>query len=306
MDSAIWLRDAEVVACAGDQAAWYLNGQLSVNVDSLEIGSGRRALLLEPDGSLVAPVGVKRRGESEFALFLPLGSGPKALDRLERFRLRTKVSFGVSAGCTIFLSGGDGDECEGLEGLVMARIPAAAPANSVVVGGLVAGELYCELSRDSAERLLSDIGPLDDTDISRIISGQPEWGLEITGGMNPTELGETFIRSRADFQKGCYTGQELIERVDSRGYKTPRHMSSFILRGDPAMLSSFEGRTFEEQGRPVFTLTSYQFCPSFNCGIGLGFVHRLAGEFRSKMKLDSGEIEAVAVGELAKAIRERQ
>ncbi len=306
MDSAIWLRDAEVVVCAGDQAAWYLNGQLSVNVDSLEIGNAKRALLLEPDGSLVAPVGVERRGEAEFALFMPVGSQAKATERLERFRLRTKVSFSISAGCTVFLSGSDGEECEGLLGLIMARIPAAAPANCVVVGGLSIGALYCELACSGAETLLSDIGSLDNTNFSRIISGQPEWGSEITGGMNPTELGEAFIRSRADFQKGCYTGQELIERVDSRGYKTPRHMSSFIVSGDPARLSSFEKKTFEEQGRPVFTLTSYRFCPSFNCGIGLGFVHRLAGEFRSKMEFDSGEIEAIAVGELAKAIRERR
>ena len=306
MDSAIWLRDAEVLVCDGEQAAWYLNGQLSVSVDSLEIGNAKRALLLEPDGSLVAPVGVKRRGEAEFALFVPVGSQAKAMERLERFRLRTKVSFSTLAGCVVFLSDGVGEECEALEEAVMARIPSAAPASCVAVGGLSVGELYGELSCGDAERLLSDIGSLDNTDFSRIISGQPEWGSEITGGMNPTELGEAFIHSRADFQKGCYTGQELIERVDSRGYKTPRHMSSFIVSGDPATLSSFEEKTFEEQGRPVYTLTSYQFCPSFNCGIGLGFVHRLAGEFRSKMEFDSVEIEAMAVGELAKAIRERR
>ncbi len=306
MDSAIWLRDAEVLVCDGEQAAWYLNGQLSVSVDSLEIGNAKRALLLEPDGLLVAPVGVKRRGEAEFALFVPVGSQAKAMERLERFRLRTKVSFSTLAGCVVFLSDGVGEECEALEEAVMARIPSAAPASCVAVGGLSVGELYCELACGDAERLLSDIGSLDNTDFSRIISGQPEWGSEITGGMNPTELGETFIHSRADFQKGCYTGQELIERVDSRGYKTPRHMSSFIVSGDPATLSSFEEKTFEEQGRPVYTLTSYQFCPSFNCGIGLGFVHRLAGEFRSKMEFDSVEIEAMAVGELAKAIRERR
>ena len=306
MDSAIWLRDAEVLVCDGEQAAWYLNGQLSVSVDSLEIGNAKRALLLEPDGLLVAPVGVKRRGEAEFALFVPVGSQAKAMERVERFRLRTKVSFSTSAGCVVFLLDGVSEGCEALEEAVMARITSAAPASCVAVGGLSVGELYGELSCGDAERLLSDIGSLDNTDFSRIISGQPEWGSEIMGGMNPTELGEAFIHSRADFQKGCYTGQELIERVDSRGYKTPRHMSSFIVSGDPATLSSFEEKTFEEQGRPVYTLTSYQFCPSFNCGIGLGFVHRLAGEFRSKMEFDSVEIEAMAVGELAKAIRERR
>ena len=303
MNSAIWVRESDVLTCSGEQAAWYLNGQLSVNVDSLEIGGTRRALLLEPDGSLVVPAGVTRKGEEEFALFAPGGCSVDAVARLERFKLRTKVDFKLSAGSVISFAHFEGTDGAGLRQEVRSLISDAVSADSFDLAGITIGELYSGFNRADIEALLGATGHLDVTDASRILAAQPEWGHEISGGMNPTELGEAFIRARADFQKGCYTGQELIERVDSRGYKTPRRFASFLVTGDPVALNEFSRGVVEEAGRPVFTVTSYSYFAARGCGIGLGFSHRAGGEFRSRVALDSVMVHALEIGELYGAVQ---
>ena len=34
------------------------------------------------------------------------------------------------------------------------------------------------------------------------------------------------------FTKGCYTGQELVARIDSRGGNVPRHLRGLVIEGD--------------------------------------------------------------------------
>ncbi len=48
----------------------------------------------------------------------------------------------------------------------------------------------------------------------RVEAGLPSAGSEITSDYNPLEAG---LRESICFQKGCYTGQEIIARLDSQG-----------------------------------------------------------------------------------------
>jgi aminomethyltransferase len=54
----------------------------------------------------------------------------------------------------------------------------------------------------------------DDYEYLRIESSQPLFGYELTQDYIPLEAG---LRSDISFNKGCYTGQEIIARMDSRG-----------------------------------------------------------------------------------------
>ena len=57
----------------------------------------------------------------------------------------------------------------------------------------------------------------------RIEAGWPRMGREIVSG--ETIPGETGLNALAvNFQKGCYPGQELVERMDSRGAAAPRSL----------------------------------------------------------------------------------
>ncbi len=62
----------------------------------------------------------------------------------------------------------------------------------------------------------SGIIPADDDayDYLRIESGRPRFGRELTKEYIPLEAG---LRADISFDKGCYTGQEIIARMDSRG-----------------------------------------------------------------------------------------
>jgi folate-binding protein YgfZ len=62
------------------------------------------------------------------------------------------------------------------------------------------------------------------TEVERIRSGVPAMGAELTEHTIPAEVGQWFIDASVSFTKGCYTGQELVARVDSRGSNTPRHL----------------------------------------------------------------------------------
>ncbi len=306
MGSAIWIRDTEVISSCGEQAGWYLNGQLSVNVDSLGIGEAKRALLLEPDGSLVVPVGVVRAGEQEFTLYVPVGTSNQVLARLERFRLRTKVTFARSSGSVVSFSHDPESGSGYILRILNSRVPELVFTDSAVVGVVSLGECYTGLGSAEVGDLLSDVEFFDRTMISRILAGEALWRSEIFQGMNPTELGESFTRARADFTKGCYTGQELIERVDSRGYKTPRRLSNFLIYGfasDPARLVD---RVFKEDGKAVFTVTSAEAYPPGESVIALGFVHRIGGEFRSQLLGEDGSVHAVGLGEIPRVLLHRE
>jgi tRNA-modifying protein YgfZ len=58
----------------------------------------------------------------------------------------------------------------------------------------------------------------------RIEAGVPALGRELDADTIPAEAGPLVIEKSVSFTKGCYTGQELVARVDSRGSNTPRRM----------------------------------------------------------------------------------
>jgi folate-binding protein YgfZ len=58
----------------------------------------------------------------------------------------------------------------------------------------------------------------------RIEAGVPALGHELDGDTIPAEAGALVIEKSVSFTKGCYTGQELVARVDSRGSNTPRRL----------------------------------------------------------------------------------
>ena len=80
-------------------------------------------------------------------------------------------------------------------------------------------------------------------ELARINAGWPRMGAEITAGESiPAETG--VIGQAVSFTKGCYPGQELVERMDSRGSSAPRQLRTVDVPlgarpGDPLLI---EGR----------------------------------------------------------------
>ncbi len=82
------LRPRAYVAVTGPDAASYLERMVSNEVESLEVGGAREALLLTPKARVVATMTVWRRGADDFLLL----SEPHAGERLARELLRSRFA----------------------------------------------------------------------------------------------------------------------------------------------------------------------------------------------------------------------
>lgn len=294
----------DAVAATGEQASWYLEGQLSVSLNDLVVGSSRRALLLDPDGLLVSPLAVQRSSDEEYLLLSPPGTYDSVKSRLERFRLRTKVNFELAFGGGISLyTFGDSSGASQAGNLVVEKIPYVASLDDLGTTQRPLREFVFRGQATEVQDLLSDFLASSNPELNRIIAGEPAWGREIRAGMNPTELGPVYIKARTDFNKGCYTGQELIERVDSRGYNTPKRFSCFIIFGQGESMDN-ESIVVTETGKTVATITSVQQVPRGNFSVGMGFIHRIGGEFRDEISFGNRTLAVVEPGRLLERLLE--
>ena len=107
----------------------------------------------------------------------------------------------------------------------------------------------------TAERIEVPLGwpNLDDPDDerARILAGFPRMGAELTPETIPAEAGRHLIETSVSFTKGCYTGQELVARIDSRGGNVPRPVRLLKGSGPYAV-----GATVCADGETVGTITS--------------------------------------------------
>jgi folate-binding protein YgfZ len=110
----------------------------------------------------------------------------------------------------------------------------------------------------------------------RVEAGFPRHGDELDERTIPAEAG--LVEVSVSFTKGCYTGQELVARIDSRGSNVPRHLRGLLLSGpaepgaglvDLAVASNAAGGVGKELGR----LTSVARSPRLGW-VGLGYVGR--------------------------------
>ncbi len=82
----------------------------------------------------------------------------------------------------------------------------------------------------------------------RILEGTPAYGVDIADRDLPQETNQ--MRA-LNFTKGCYLGQEIVERIRSRG-NVHRTLSGFVLESEP----SAENRALLADDKPVGEMTS--------------------------------------------------
>ena len=74
-----------------------------------------------------------------------------------------------------------------------------------------------------------------------------------------------------EFTKGCYTGQELVARIDSRGSNTPRHLRGIVL-GENVLPPVGAEVVVDDKVRG--TLTSVGESLDLRAPVALAFMHR--------------------------------
>src|SRR3954447_461963 len=86
-----WRVPRDFVQVSGPDARSFLQGQLSQDIDSLAPGSTRMSFLLQPQGKVDAYLRVSCVADDAFLLDVDAGFGDAVVDRLQRFKLRTKA-----------------------------------------------------------------------------------------------------------------------------------------------------------------------------------------------------------------------
>jgi folate-binding protein YgfZ len=209
--------EREVVAVHGDDAVAFLQGQLSQDVEALAVGTSAPSFLLQPTGKVDAWLRVTRTGPDALLLDVDAGWGEPVLARLRRFLLRTKADLELARWQGLAVRGPE----------AAAAVPADLPA-----GALVLAAPWPELPGvDVLGPALELSGP-DDLEPHRIAAGVPAMGAEVGESTIPAELGQWAIDASVSFTKGCYTGQELVARIDSRGGNVPHPVRGLRLQDE--------------------------------------------------------------------------
>lgn len=181
-----WRVPRDFVLVRGPDAASFLQGQLSQDVDAIPLGTSAMSFLLQPQGKVDAYLRVTRVAEDALLLDVDAGFGDDVVARLERFKLRTDAD----------IRRVDGWQCI-----------------ATIEDGVLVEEIIDDID---VEGVPGD--PLD-YEAARIRAGLPRMGSEIDESTIPASLG--VVPQAVSFTKGCYTGQELVARIDSRGGTAP-------------------------------------------------------------------------------------
>ncbi len=246
--------DRDVVTVTGPDAAAYLQGQLSQDVEALEPGESVWSFALQPQGKVDAWLRLTRTAADSFALDVDHGHGEALLARLQRFLLRTRAELTVASVPMVAVRGG-----------AEVEVPEGARALDPAWPGLVGIDLL------GTEQVPQGVrsGSSDELEHLRIEAGVPAMGAELTEATIPAESG--VVERSVSFTKGCFTGQELVARIDSRGGNVPRHLRLLEVEGaEPVAV----GAEVVIDGKVVGTVTSSAPATDGEPPVALAYVGR--------------------------------
>jgi tRNA-modifying protein YgfZ len=235
----------------GPDAAEYLQGQLTNEIEALEPGSGCYAALLDRKGHMQGDMRVLRADAATIWLDLEGEALPAVLRHLSMYKVGRDVEVADRTAERVLFS---------VIGPGAARLIGAPPLGpegshaDLEIGGASCRAIATDVGLDLI-CATGDAGALRETlagagmaevaeeaaEIVRVESGRPRFGREMTTETIPQEAG---INERAvSFEKGCYIGQETVARLHYKG-KPNRHLRG--LRSEARLAAGDEIRVGEK------------------------------------------------------------
>ncbi|WP_036596975.1 YgfZ/GcvT domain-containing protein [Ottowia thiooxydans] len=230
LNGAARLTDLGVIRVVGDEAAKYLQGQLTQDVVLMKPGESRLAALCNPKGRMVASFVMLKRAPDDILLICSRDILAATLKRLSMFVMRSKAKLS------------DATEQFHLFGL----IGQAAQEHSVTDG-----QHLCPLAPadDSPRTLLVSPAEAPEPSATPLDLALWHWADVRSGVALVTQpIVEAFVPQMlnyesiggVNFKKGCYPGQEVVARSQFRGAIKRR-----------AFVAQVDGTT--QAGQEVFT-----------------------------------------------------
>ena len=214
------LKDRSVIAVGGEEAASFLQGLLTNDVERLEEGAARYAGLLTPQGKILFDMLVVRAPGGAFLIDCAAGQAADLARRLGFYKLRSKVSIAdQSADRAVVAFWGDEEPDEAPDSVLYAD-----PRDSRLGWRAI-------MPRGQAVQIGEEHAPTYEA--LRIAAGVPKGGVDfVYGDAFPHDANFDLLRG-VDFDKGCYVGQEVVSRMKHRGTARKR-VARVKLTAEPA------------------------------------------------------------------------
>ena len=246
-------REKDFLRVSGTEAESYLQGQLSQDIEGMSDGEARFTFLLQPSGKVDAWLRITRQAQNDYLLDVDKNYGELVLTRLKRFLLRTDcrvemLNYFLYTEIGNFRNENDFVDC--------ITIPYSW-FGFEFTDYIFKSDSFSEGFTLIDDRVWTEV---------RIKAGIPEMGKEIDTSTIPASLGITDFS--VSFTKGCYTGQELVARMDSRKGGTPYRLVK--ISGTSGMTAS-QGVLLND-GEEIGTITSEIIID--NDFFALGFLKR--------------------------------
>jgi folate-binding protein YgfZ len=228
----------------GEDRVRWLNGMVTNTVKALAEGEHNYTFVLNAQGRIQGDATVFALAD-ELILETDRAQGERLYAHLDRFIIMDDVELSWTEGQTTLGLAGPG--AEALLAALGLPVPAAGSFAAVADGeaSVVVGEGAGQVRRFSLwvaeaaaaklwEQLIgagaAPAGALA-VDALRVLEGTPLYGVDIS---EKTLAQETGQMRALNFNKGCYLGQEIVERVRSRA-NVHRGIRQFALEGAPAV-----------------------------------------------------------------------
>jgi len=271
----------QIVASGKDRVRW-LHNMVTNNIRDLKPGRGNYNFVLNAQGRILGDLYIFNRGESllmetDKAQVDPLLTAMKRFIIMDKVELTADQSHVGVAVCgpksaevleaaALSVAGMDALEVRDCafsdDPVVIIRGPEQKPGwYELWVKTELAGSLSAKL-RDSGAHPVGT----EALEAWRVLQGIPQYGQDIRDRDLPHE---TEQQQALNFNKGCYIGQEIVERIRSRG-QVHRKFTGFEFEG-PATPGKHEA-----EGRVLAEVTTVRCVPASGTQrcLGLGYVRR--------------------------------
>jgi folate-binding protein YgfZ len=314
------------ICLTGADRARFLHGQVTNDVNRLSAGEGCYAAITTAKGKMESDLNIYAL-QDELLLDFEPGLTQKISQRLEKFIVSDDVQVVDVAPLYGLLSVQGPRAGEVIKALGIFPDPPTKEFQSVKISDSTLGEIYLmnQLRIDGsaggahgvtrptlgfdlfvptdslgavADKLIAAAKSVggracgwDALEIARIEAGIPRFGADMDESNIPLECG---IESRAvSYQKGCYIGQEVINRIHSIGHVN-KELRGLRLADDLKDLPAKGDKLFHD-GKEVGYVTSAVKSPALNVNIALGYVRR-------EMNVPGAELMLQSAGAQSKAL----
>jgi glycine cleavage system T protein len=268
----------------------FLQGMVSNDLRSLAPGAGQHAAVLNQQGKVLSDVRILC-SENSFYLELWEFVKDKIVEHLNRYLVADEVEIADRSGeyAVFSLQGPHAESL--LRKLILGAVaPLERPLQHTIVdiGGAKAclvkddptGEAGFDLimprirlldfgqrAGDAGQEFFTSWIGEEAQNSLRIEAGIPLYGTDFT---EDSLLLEVELKDAVSFTKGCYLGQEVVERIRSRGHVNKKLTGLLLDSQQPAPA----GALMVVADREIGNITSSVYSPRLGRAIALGYVHK--------------------------------